>query len=369
VSIPSMFASYSSAELLEDETNLLLLKSLVSGESVSVNVNVLSRLLRKHRNTIRKEVLRLLEYKVVNPSIFPFMGLYRQYPLLVIVRADFPDEKPIRDWVSQDKHIFAAYWSRRAEYNMLLFIYHKDVLTYQLWRESLTEEGKIPPRETRFPSNSIYVSNQLMLKYDPSAAIGLMEAEVNQKGRIEVNGLTLEKLQFSILKHLVSGGVFKLNENFLSRELGIHRKTVTKRVDQLLKEGWILEPVCRFPDLLCPPNYVLVYSMVEIRKARDRVAAALQSDPHVSMVLRISVGGYDALVFSAHPDISEHMDWEQSLSRRFPECIGHVDVTYLSPRTKILIDQQKVSLGIIEDNLARVKGKKLRELVSVSDAG
>jgi len=57
------------------------------------------------------------------------------------------------------------------------------------------------------------------------------------------------------------------------------------------------------------------------------------------------------------------------LVRRFSECIGHVDVTYLSPRTKILIDQQKVSLGIIEDNLARVKGKKLRELVSVSDAG
>jgi len=346
-----------------------LLKSLVSGESVSVNVNALSRLLRKHRNTIRKMVLQLLEYEVVNQAICPFMGLYRQYPLLVIVRADFPDEKPIRDWVSQDKHIFAAYWSRHAEYNMLLFIYHKDVLTYQLWRESLTEEGKIPPRETRFPSSSIYVSNQLTLKYDPSAAIGLMEAEVNQKGRIEVNGLKLEKLQFNILKHLVSGGVFKLNENFLSRELGIHRKTVTKRVDQLLKEGWILEPVCRFPDLLCPPNYVLVYSMVEIRKGRDRVAAALQSDPHVSMALRISIGGYDALVFSAHPDISEHMDWEQSLSRRFPECIGHVDVTYLSPRTKILIDQQKVSLGIIEDNLARVRGKKLRELIKVSNAG
>ena len=349
--------------------NLRLLKSLVSGESVSVNVNALSRLLRKHRNTIRKEVLQLLEYKVVNPPVCPFAGLYKEYPMLVVVRADFPNEKPIHDWISQDKHIFASYWSRRAEYNTLLFIYHKDVLTYQLWRESLTEEGKIPPRETRFPSSSIYVSNQLMLKYDPSAAIGLMEAEVDQKGRIEVNGLVLEKVQFSILKHLVSGGVFKLNENLLSRELGVHRKTVTKRIDRLLKEGWILPPVCRFPDLLCPPNYVLVYSMVEIRKGRDRVSHAFKNDPHVSMALRISIGGYNALVFSAHPDISEHMEWEQSFSRRFPECIGHVDVTYLSPRTKILIDQQKVSLGIIEDHLARVRGKKLRELVKVSDAG
>jgi hypothetical protein len=51
------------------------------------------------------------------------------------------------------------------------------------------------------------------------------------------------------------------------------------------------------------------------------------------------------------------------LSRRFPGCIGHVDITYLSPRTKILIDQQKVSLGIIDERLSRVRGKKLRKPV------
>jgi len=177
----------------------------------------------------------------------------------------------------------------------------------------------------------------------------------------------LEKLQFDILKQLVLGGVFKLNENLLSRELGIHRKTVTKRVDLLLKNGWILEPLCRFPDLLCPPNYVLAYSMAEIQRARDRVTLALQNDPHVFMALRISIGGYNTLLSSAHPDISEHMKWEQSLSRRFPGCIGHVDISYLSPRTKILIDQQKVSLGIIENRLARIRGRKMREPLKVSD--
>jgi len=352
-----------SSDLLNDETNLLLLRSLVSGESVSVNISALSDRMGKHRNTVRKGVLRLLEHKVANLPVCPFMGLYREYPLLVIVRADLPHEKRVRDWVAQDKQIFAAYWSRQSEFNTLLFIYHRDVLAYQLWRESLTEEGKIPPRETRFPSSSIYVSNQLMLKYNPSAAIGLMENEMKQKGKIEVNGLALDEFHFDILKHLVSGGVFKLNENLLSRELGIHRKTVTRRVDELLKNGWILEPVCRFPDLLCPPNYVLTYSMVELKKARDRVTLSLQNDPHVSMALRVSIGGYNFLLFSAHSDISEHMEWEQSLSRRFPGCIGHVDITYLSPRTKILIDQQKVSLGIIDERLSRVRGKKLRKSV------
>jgi hypothetical protein len=85
MSIQSILARPSSLELLEDETNLLLLRSLVSGESLSVNINALSRILRKHRNTIRKEVLRLLEYRVVNPPVCPFFGLHKEYPLLVDV--------------------------------------------------------------------------------------------------------------------------------------------------------------------------------------------------------------------------------------------------------------------------------------------
>jgi len=362
----SLFGRRYSPELLEDEMNLRLLKMLVSGECVSVNIAALSRSLRKHRNTVRREVLWLLENRVVNRPVCPFMGLYREYPLLVVIRADLPDEKPIRDWIVEDPHIFAAYWSRYAEYNMLLFVYHKDVLGYQLWRESLIEERKIPSRGTRIPSSSMYVSNQLMMKYDPSAAIGLMATEVNQKGRIEINGLELSKDQLSIFKHLVSGGVFKINENLLSREIGIHRKTVMRRVDQLIKERWILGPVCRFPDLLCPPNYVLAYALVDIVKARDRIHHAFQKDPHVSMALRISIGGYTDLVFSAHPDISEHMDWEKELSRRFPGCIGRVDATYLSPKNKITIDQQYVSLCIIDGRLARMRGRKFQEATRVS---
>jgi hypothetical protein len=116
-------------------------------------------------------------------------------------------------------------------------------------------------------------------------------------------------------------------------------------------------------------NLLLLKSLVSGESVSVNVNAMSRLLRKHRNTIRISIGGYNALVFSAHPDITEHMEWEQSLSRRFPECIGHVDVTYLSPRTKILIDQQKVSLGIIEDNLARVRGKKLRELVEVSGAG
>jgi hypothetical protein len=369
MSIPSTFAAAFSPTLLEDETTLRLLTMLVSGECVSVNVNALSKILRRHRTTVRKQVLSLLQNRVVDRPVCPFLGLYREYPLLVIVRADLPDEKPVRDWIVEDPHIFAAYWSRHSEYNMLLFVYHRDVLGYQLWREALAEERRIPPRETRMPSSSIYVSNQLMIKYDPTAAIRLMEDELNEKGRIEINNLKLETEQFNILKHLVSSRVFKINENLLSRQLRIHRKTVMRRIDQLLKERWISEPTCRFPDHLCPPNYVLAYAMLDIVKARDRIHHALRDDPHVSMALRVSIGGYNAIVFSAHPDISAHMDWEQEFGRRFPGCIGRADVSYLSPRNKITIDQQYVSLCAIGDRLARIRGRKFREYARVTRTG
>jgi predicted transcriptional regulator len=360
--VSTFFHAYSPT-LLEDETNLILLSNLVSGQAVSVNIDALSRLLRRHRNTVRKGVLELLQHKIINMPVCPFIGLYGEYPMFVVVQADLPDEGYIQEWIAKDKNIFAAYWSREAEYNTLLFLYHKDVLTYQLWRESLTDEGKIPSRERRFPSSSMYVSNQLMLKYDPSAAIGLLGMNIDQKNEIEINGLQIDRFLFDVLKELLGGNSFKINENLLSKQLNVHRKTVIRRVEQLTRESVILKPRCRFPDLLCPPNYILAYSLIEIRKARERVTSALQNDPHVSMALRISVGGYTTLVFSAHPDISEHMEWEKSYNKRFTECIGHAHITYLSPKNRILINQQKVSLGIIEEKIARARGKKLRELI------
>ena len=143
MSVVSTTVRPSSSNLLDDETTLLLLRSLVSGESVSVNINALARLVKKHRNTIRNEVLQLLERKVVNPPVCPFMGLYREYPLLVVVRADLPYEKPIYDWVARDKHIFAAYWSRHAEYNR-----SSSYTTAMSWH---TNSG-----ERRLPKNARY---------------------------------------------------------------------------------------------------------------------------------------------------------------------------------------------------------------------
>jgi hypothetical protein len=78
------------------------------------------------------------------------------------------------------------------------------------------------------------------------------------------------------------------------------------------------------------------------------------------MALRVNIAGYNTIVFSAHLEISEHMEWEKEFSKRFPSCIGRVDVSYLSPRNKIRIGEQCVPLSI-EGKLRRLRERKLRE--------
>ena len=79
------------SELLEDKDNLKLMEELVSGNAVSVNISELSRILGKHRNTIKNKVENIFDHNVIDPPVYPFHGLYRVYPLLAVVNLDIPD--------------------------------------------------------------------------------------------------------------------------------------------------------------------------------------------------------------------------------------------------------------------------------------
>jgi len=81
------------SELLEDADNLKLMEELVSGNAVSVNISELSRILGKHRNTIKKSVEAVFEHNILEQPFYPFHGLYRVYPLLAVVKLDIPDCK------------------------------------------------------------------------------------------------------------------------------------------------------------------------------------------------------------------------------------------------------------------------------------
>ena len=353
--------------LLDDRDNLILLENLVSGNAVSVNFSSLSRMLGKHRNTIKKKVESIFNYKIIDRPVFPFRGLYKVYPLLVAVQIDMPENENFMKWIKEDSHIFAAFRSRQGDYNTLLFVYHNNITNYQLWRESLPSilklKYRISERDSAFVSNTSYFSNQLMIKYDPSSGMNLIEGDFYKNGELSFNGYTLDELDLKIVKSLVSGEGMKVNSNLLCSESGLHRKTIEKRINALLREGFLSDPVCRFPNFFVPPHYVLAYSLFEIKKSKGKVIEELKKDPHIPIAFKIIQGKYNMLLFGNHKNISDHLRWEEGYRHRFPGSFGSANITYLSPETTISFDQQIVSLGIISDRLESIRGKDLRKIL------
>jgi DNA-binding Lrp family transcriptional regulator len=344
-------------KLLNDELNLKILKDICSGQGIDVNISELSKLLKKHRNTIRDRVDALFKNEIINRPIFPFNWLFFEYPLMVIARADLPRDTQTKKFIENDPHIFAAFFKKDEIYNTFLIEYHKDIDSHQKWRDTLVKDGKLPPRETRYPSDVMYFSNKNFIKYNPGQMMQLIEKDIEYHKGI-INNYKLDKLSVQILKKLVHGEGIKTNEYFLAEKHGIHRKTIERRISKLLEEKIVLSPICRFPRLLVPPDYTLVLSLVEIRKNPDQITGAWRADPHIPIILPASTGRYTHLLFSSFYRIKEHLEWEENLDLRFPGCIGAIWNKYLSPSMMFSIAQQFVSLEIIKSYLENVNIKE-----------
>jgi DNA-binding Lrp family transcriptional regulator len=340
------------ADLLDERPNLILLKEVCSGNGLEVNLAYLSKRLKRHRNTIRERVRSLLSHGVVDRPVAPFLALFRECPLLVVVYADLPEDEKVSKWIREDGSVFGAYRVREGEYNMMLFELQKDVWSYHVWRDALVRDGKIPERGERTPSTVLYLSNNLIVKYEPNAAIDLIEEEFLTGKEIEINGYVLDELALKVLRHLLKGKAAKVNENFLSKKIGVHRSTVRRRVLKMQEEGIIDRPLCRFPLFFTPSNFLLVFSMLEVKKPQQFLRE-IDNDPHVSLAYKISEGRYNMLLFESHKSIEDYLRWERSYEDKYPGCFGSIKNSYLSPRMTVTIDQQKISLGLIKDRLRR----------------
>jgi len=337
-------------------TDLMLLKKVCSGYGVEVNIAGLAKKVKKHKKTIRNRVTSLLKYGVVDRPVFPFKLLFKEYPLLVISYADLPYDEKTVEWLKNDKNVFAAYRVREGESNTVIFEFHKDIWDYHLWREKIAAEGKIPERSKRAPSHNYYFSNKAIFKYEPSTPMQLIEKEYEEKGSVEVNGYELDGVAIEVLKQLLRGEGVRINETLLAKELGLSRKVVINKLAKMQNEGIILNPLCRFPHFFVPPNYLLVLALVEVRMSLDNVMQQIKEDPHVTLAYRISEGRYNLLLFGCYKSVEEYLRWEDLYSQRNPGCFGSIKISFLSPKMTIHIDQQKVSLGIIEEKLKNVSG-------------
>jgi DNA-binding Lrp family transcriptional regulator len=345
------------SDLLNDRTNLLLLQEICAGNGLEVNLTYLSKRLKKHRNTIRQRSRSLFSHKVVDRPVVPFLALFKERPLLVAVYADLPEDAKVSRWIKEDAHIFGAYRVREGDYNMMLFEFHKDVSSYQDWRNTLVRRGKIPDRRVRTPSSALYLPNR-HIKFNPNAAVDLIEEDFAKRGEIEINGYVLDKLTVNVLRYLLEGKGIRVNENLLSKKIGIHRSTIRRRIMTMQEEGLIHRPLCRFPHFFTPSNYLLVFSMLEVNEPR-KFLSDISNDPHVSLAHSISEGRYNVLLFEAHMDMESYLRWESSYENKYPGCLGSIKNSYLSPRMTISIDQQKVSLGIIREKLRELETKRL----------
>jgi len=344
-------------ELLEDEINLRLLRYLVSGNGVSVNINAISKDLKIHRATVRRRIKDLYEKEILNPPFYFFPYLYEAYPLLVLAKADMPRTKEVIDFLKDDSHIFAAFSCMEGPYNTFLLEFFRSLEAYHSWREQIVKEQKIPARENRAPADVYIFSNKLTFKYDPNCFIREMRRNFDKNGFIEINKIKLDKISFFILENVMNGKYIQRNDAFLSRELNVSRKTVKHRVEVMMQKGIIGKPRCFFPNLFIPPGYNLIVSVIEVKSNIQQIKSYMINNDNISRAQEASTGRYNFLIFSAFKTIEHFFEMGEELVSNFPNDIGGISNTILSSRMIHAIKPQKLSLTWIERKLWNIKNK------------
>jgi hypothetical protein len=193
------------SDLLTDKINLDILENICSGAGVDVNISKLAKKFNKHRNTIKSQVDGLFQHEIINRPIYPLAWLYREYPLMIIARAELPRNDTLLQWFKKDKHIFAVFYVKDEEYDTFLIEYHKDFHTYSKWKKNIRNETHNLVKDVRNPAHALIFSTRDMIKYQPYSPIFMMEENFNNGDLTEMNGYKINTLGFQILKQLVMG--------------------------------------------------------------------------------------------------------------------------------------------------------------------
>ena len=351
------------AELLNDPVNLKILNLIVSGKGVEINISQLAKKLNKHRKTIKDRVNRLFENNIINKPQYPFPQLFKEFPLMVISRINFLRDRNTKHFIEFNDHVFAAFFFKEEEYNTLMISFHETVCSHVQWREACIKNEIIPKREGGYPSEVLYLGTGCFEKYNPSIAVRVIEDNLKTKKQNTIRGVELDDLTFEILTKLLHGYGIRTNENYLAKELNVHRRTVERRIKIMHEEGVIGRPVCYFPRIIVPPEYILVKSLIQIKNNEEEVIKALKNDPHITWIIKAVTGrgGFNLVTFSSFYKIEDHLEWQEELDQRFPDCIGGLKDTYLSPKMTFSIDPEFVSLCIIQNKLKQLEEKSSKK--------
>ncbi|MHA1298935.1 MAG: hypothetical protein ACTSO9_05765 [Candidatus Helarchaeota archaeon] len=340
-----------------DELSLQLIKEISSGYGLIIDYSKLSEKLGKHRSTIKRRIEELLNNNIITPpTYFPYGLLFKEYPLFVLVFADLPESSENR--IFNDKNIFAAFRIIEGQYNTLIFEFHKTIFSYQIWRENLVKQGKIPSREYRHASTSYFFSNKLIEKFEPNTIYGHLLKEFNQNRRLILNNYEIDDIGIKILRNILKNNNFiKVNKNILSQKLGVHRKTIELRINKLKKMNIIDYPSCNFVNFFSPPNYFLILSFLEMKSQKDQIIADFKKDCNVPVIYNISAGKYNISTISSHPSIDDFFYWNLEYKKKY-NSIKSQRIVYLSPTMIIYLNHKKIIDAIIDQKLKDIKEEK-----------
>jgi len=353
-------------KILEDQLNLKILELVCKGEGVTVNNTELSKILGKHRNTIKNNIDKLFEHEIIEKPFYPFSHLFKECPLLVIEKANFQRNLKTNVFIEKDPVIWAAFFVKENEYNTFLIEFHKDLYSYQNWKESIIKEAKITLKEEIYPSEAIFLTMRNLIKYDPTVAVQILKANYKNNHHPELNGLRINDFRLEIIKLLLTGKGIRTNEYHISDMLNVHRRTVKRRIEKLLEHRIIDNPVCCFPRVWVPPKYFLVFSLFEIKNKNELLLRTLRKDPHVPILFRAVIDKFNLALFSNFYKMEDFLEWAEEYDQRFPGCIGAVRNTFLSPSMTFSIAHNYVTLTFIQNIANRLRGKVFVEMMKES---
>ncbi|MFW9869347.1 MAG: hypothetical protein ACFFFO_09500 [Candidatus Thorarchaeota archaeon] len=336
-------------QVLNDLLNVKLLQLICSGTGVDINISELSEQLKKHRNTVASRLDNLFSSKIIDKPFHPFPMVFAEYPLLVFEKANLPRDRKTNTWIEKNPHIWAAFFVKDEEYNTLLIELHEDLHAYQVWRNCILQGEYIS-------SEAIYLSTKAIIKNDLAASVELLKSDFRNSPQMKLNGLSMDQTYLDLIEALILGKSVWTNPNSLARELNVHRMTVQRRLDLMLEENIISNPVSRFPRMWAPPGYFIVLSLFELKKQKDHISKILTEDPHTSLIVKAGAGKYNLLAISCFSRLRDHLTWEEEYDQRFSGSIGAVKNLYLSPSMTFSIHQQFVPLEYLKKQLANLRG-------------
>ena len=170
-----------------DEVAVQVLKSLIKGEGIRVNENLLAKELGINRKTVLDKIAKLNKRGLILQPLcrFPVFFVPLNFLLILSMVEVKGSKDTILESILQDPHVSLAYHISEGRYNLLLFECHKSFEEYLQW-ESLYLE-KYPEC---FGSIKItLLSPRLTITIDQQkVSLGLIASKLEElKARVEEN--------------------------------------------------------------------------------------------------------------------------------------------------------------------------------------